>query len=88
MERTIHHEESCGSQRLQSKDGVQNKDLSREYVEEVFSREHEVDVVHTSNKDDATVAVARVIDQDTDPELGEVPDLVSSERRGSRCQIR
>ena len=37
-------------------------------------REPEVDVVHTSNKDDATIAVAGVIYQDTDPELGEVPD--------------
>ena len=32
-------------------------------------------MVHTSNKDDATIAVAGVIYQDTDPELGEVPDL-------------
>ena len=38
--------------------------------------EPEVDVVHTSNKDDATkIAVARVIYQDTDPRLGEVTDL-------------
>ena len=34
-----------------------------------------MDVVHTSNKDDATIAVAGVIYQDTDLELGEVPDL-------------
>ena len=34
-----------------------------------------MDVVHTSNKDDATIAVAGVIYQDTDPGLGEVPDL-------------
>ena len=42
-----------------------------------ISREPEVDVVHTctSNKDDVTIAVAGVIYQDTDPELGEVPDL-------------
>ena len=56
-------------------------------LKKYISREHKVDVVHTSNKDDATIAVARVINQDTVPELGEVPDLVSSER-GSRCQIR
>ena len=45
--------------------------------------------VLTSNKDDATTAVARVIYQDIDPEM-EVPDSggLSSERRGSRCQIR
>ena len=74
MERTIHHTESCGSQRLQNKDGVQDKDVPHEYVEEV-AREPEVDVVHTSNKEDVTIAVGRVIYQDTDPELGEVPDL-------------
>ena len=34
-----------------------------------------MDVVHTSNKDDATIPVARVIYQDTDPELREVPDI-------------
>ena len=32
-------------------------------------------MVHTSNKDDATIAVAGVIHQDTHPQLGEVPDL-------------
>ena len=34
-----------------------------------------MDVVDTSNKDDATIAAAGVIYQDTDLELGEVPDL-------------
>ena len=45
-------------------------------------REPEVDVVHTSNKDDATLAVARVIYQDTDLELGEVPDLEGYHQKG------
>ena len=40
-----------------------------------IAREPEVDVIHTSNKDDAAITVARMIYQDTDPELGEVPDL-------------
>ena len=40
--------------------------MSKKYI----AREPEVDVVHTSNKDDATIAVARVIYQDTDKELG------------------
>ena len=40
-----------------------------------IAREPEMDVVHTSNKGNFTTAVARVIYQDTDPELGEVPDL-------------
>ena len=34
-----------------------------------------MDVVRTSNKDDVTITVAGVIYQDTDPELGKVPDL-------------
>ena len=40
-----------------------------------IAREPEVNVVHTSNKDNATIAVAGVIHQDIEPELGEVPDL-------------
>ena len=40
-----------------------------------IAREPEVDVELTSNKDDETIAVAGVIYQDTDPEMGEVPDL-------------
>ena len=34
-----------------------------------------VDAVHASYRDDAIIAVAGVIYQDTDPELLEVPDL-------------
>ena len=40
-----------------------------------IAREPEAEVVHASDKDDATISVAGVIYQDTDPELGEVPDL-------------
>ena len=46
-------------------------------LKKYIAREPEVDVVHTSNKDDAPIAVAGVIYQETDPELGEVPDLDS-----------
>ena len=42
-------------------------------LKKYIAREPEVDVVHISNKDDATIAVARVIYQDTDPELVKVP---------------
>ena len=42
-------------------------------LKKYIARKPEVDVVHTSNKDDVTIAVAGVIYQDTDPELGEVP---------------
>ena len=63
-------------QRPQNKDGVQDKDIPCEYVLKKYIAETpEVDVVHTSNKDDATIAVAGVIYQDTDPELWEVPEL-------------
>ena len=52
---------------------------TKKYHENMFkkyiARQPEVDVVHLSNKDDVTIAAARVIYQDTDPELGEVPDL-------------
>ena len=44
-------------------------------LKKYVSREPDVDVVHTSNNDDVAIAVAGVIYQDTDPELGEVPDL-------------
>ena len=44
-------------------------------LKKYVAREPEVYVVHTSNKDDATIAVAGVIYQDTDPQPGEVPDL-------------
>ena len=38
-------------------------------------------MVHTNNKYDATTAVAAVICQDIDPELGEVPDLEGYHQR-------
>ena len=44
-------------------------------LKKYIAREPEVDVVDISNKGDATIAVARVIYQDTDPELVKVPDL-------------
>ena len=50
--------------------------MPHEYVEEVyFAREPEVDAVLTSIKDDAIVAVAGMIHQNTDPEPEELPDL-------------
>ena len=44
-------------------------------LKKYIAREPEVDVVHKSNKDDTTIAVAEVIYQDIDLELGEVPDI-------------
>ena len=40
-----------------------------------IAREPEVDVIPTSIKDGATIARARVIHQDTDQKLWEVPDM-------------
>ena len=40
-----------------------------------IARDPEVNVVLNSNKDIASVAVAGVIHQDTEQELGEVPDI-------------
>ena len=55
--------------------GSKTKTYYVNMLKKYIARESEVDVVHTSNKNDATIAVARVSYQDTDPELGEVPDL-------------
>ena len=57
--------------KMGSKTKMYHLNMLKKYI----AREPEVDVVHTSNKDDATIAVAGVIYQDTDPELGGVPDL-------------
>ena len=46
-----------------------------------IAREPKVDEVHTSNKDVAIIVVAKVIYQDTDPEMGEVPDLEGYHQR-------
>ena len=57
--------------KLGSKTKIYHVHMLKKYI----AREPKVDVVHTSNKDDATIAVAGVIYQDTDPDLGKVPDL-------------
>ena len=42
-------------------------------LKKYFAREPEVNVVHTSNKVDATTAVARVIYQNTDLDMPNMP---------------
>ena len=54
-----------------SKTKMYHLNLLKKYI----VREPEVDVVHTSNKDDVSKAVAGVIYLDIDPEMGEVSDL-------------
>ena len=57
--------------KMRSKTKTYHVNVLKKYI----AREPEVDVVHTSNQVDATIAAAGVVHQDTDPELGEVPDL-------------
>ena len=57
--------------KMRSKTKMYHINMLKKYI----ARKPEVDVVHASNKDDVTIAVAGVIYQDTDPELGGVPDL-------------
>ena len=74
MERTTYCGESCGSQRLvkmESKRKMYHVNMLKKYI----AKKPAADVVHTGNKDDATIAVATVIYQDTDSELWEAPDL-------------
>ena len=55
--------------------GSKKKTYHVNILKKYIARETELDVKHTSNKDDATIAVAGVIYQDTDPELEEVADI-------------
>ena len=68
-------ESRVGAKDYRIKMGSKTKTFHVNMWKKYIARESEVDVVHTSNKDDATIAVAGVIYQDTDPELVEVPDL-------------
>ena len=80
-------ESRAGANDYRIKMGSKTKTYHLNMLKRYIAREPEVSMVHTSNKDNVTIAVARLIYQDTDPEMGEVPGL-SSEKRGSRCQIR
>ena len=64
-----------GANDYRIKMGSKTKTYQVNMLKKYIARKPQVDVVHTSNKDDVTIAVTRVIYQDTDPELGEVPDL-------------
>ena len=68
-------ESHVGDNDYRIKMGSKTKTYHVNMLKKYIAREPEVDVVHTSNKDDATIAVAGVIYLDTDPELGQVPDL-------------
>ena len=72
--------------KMESKTKMYHLNMLKKYI----AREPEVDVVHTSNKDDVTVAVSGVIYQYTDLEMGEVPDLEGYHQKEGclRCHIR
>ena len=74
-------ESRVGANRYRINMGSKTKTYHVNMLKKYIAKEREVDVVLTSNKDDATLAVAGVIYQDTDPEMGEVLDLEGSHQK-------
>ena len=68
-------ESRVGANGYRIKTGFKTKTYHVNMLKKYIARELEVDVVHISNKDDVTIAVAKVIYQDIDREMAEVPDL-------------
>ena len=68
-------ESRVGANDYRIKMGSKSKTYHVNMLKKYIAREPKVDEGHTSNKDDVTIAVAQVIYQDTDSELGEVPGL-------------
>ena len=66
-------ENNVGANDYRVKMGTKTDTYHVNMLKKYSAREPEVVVIHKSNKDDATTAVAGVIYQDTDLELGEVP---------------
>ena len=76
MHRTIHYGESCERQRLWHEYWSKTKMYHVNMLKKYIAREPDtvMNVVPISDDDDVTVAVACVIHQHSDPELGEVSD--------------
>ena len=68
-------ESRVGDNDYRMKMGFKTKRYHMIMLKKYIAREPEVDVVQAIYKDDATIAVAGVIFQDTDLELGKVADL-------------
>ena len=68
-------ESRVGANDYRVKMGSKTKTYHVNMLKKYISREPEGNVVTVDDTDGATVAVAGVIHQDVDPELGEVPDL-------------
>ena len=70
-----------GANDYRVKMGSKTKTYHLNMLKKYISREPEGNVVPVDDTDGATVAVAGVIHQDIDPELGEVPDLEGYRQR-------
>ena len=74
-------ESRVGANDYRVKMGSKTKTYHVNMLKKCISREPEGNVVTVDSTDGATVAVAGVIHQDVDPELGEVPDLEGYRQR-------
>ena len=74
-------ESRVGANDYRVKMGSKTKTYHINMLKKYISREPEGNVVTVDDTDGATVAVAGVIHQDVDPELGEVPDLEGYHQR-------
>ena len=74
-------ESRVGANDYRVKMGSKTKTYHVNMLKKYISREPEGNVVPVDDTDGATIAVAGVIDQDVDPELGEVPDLEGYRKR-------
>ena len=74
-------ESHVGANNYRVKMGSKTKTYHVNMLKKYISREPEGNMVPVDDTDGATVAVAGVIHQDVDPELGEVPDLESYRQR-------
>ena len=74
-------ESRVGANDYRVKMGSKTKTYHVNMLKKYISREPEGNVVPVDDTDGATVAVAGVIHQDIDPELGEVPDLEGYRQR-------
>ena len=68
-------ESSVGANGYRVKKGSKTKTHYVNMQKNYIARAPDVDVIHTSNMDDPTTAVAEVIYQVTDLEVEEVPDI-------------
>ena len=77
-----------GANDYRVKMGSKTKTYHVNMLKKYISREPEGNVVPIDNTYGATIAVASVIQQDDDPELGEVPDLQGYRQREGACDVK